>query len=103
MKKLIIRHYNACINRGVIGVYTSLFDFKEKIKEEYTELNDSLENDLKTDYKPKLSDETIQESIDVVMSNLNMLMYNGVDIEKEILKNTLIQEKRANETKDTLK
>ena len=95
MKELFKQHYQAIVNRGLINEHTSLFDFKCKIYEEYGELNDSLAQDHFTNSSVVLSNESIQESIDLVMTVFNMLQHNGVDIEKELIKNIETQEKRV--------
>ena len=84
MKKLFKRHYQAIILRGLITDNTNINDFLRKIEEEFIELCIEQEND-----------KFIQEAIDLIMVCVNMLQYKGVNIESELLKNILVQEKRA--------
>ena len=91
MKKLIKRHYQAIVNRGLITQKTDLIDFIKKIIEEYHESLESIP------YPPKLNDKAIQEFIDLIMVITNMFQFFDIDIKKEILKNIEVQEKRANE------
>jgi len=91
MKNLIKKHYNSIVKRGLITPDTNIVDFKKKIKEEYTELMIELE----TNPYNKLSDEAIQESIDLISVCTNMLFHYDVDIEQELIKNILKQESRC--------
>ena len=96
MKKLFKRHYQSIVNRGLITENkTTIVDFKNKIREEFYELSDSITIDMYLN--EVFTDNSKQESIDLVMTVLNMLEYMGVDIEKELIKNIELQEKRANE------
>jgi NTP pyrophosphatase (non-canonical NTP hydrolase) len=101
MLKLIKRHYQATSNRGLITDDTDICDFKNKIIEEFNELITELDFNY---YKiPIFGDQSLsnslrQESIDLVITVLNMLHHYGVDIEKELLKNIELQEKRAKTT-----
>lgn len=101
MKNLFKRHYNAIVNRGLITPETELIDFQIKITEEHGELKSIMAIDRNKQFKNneiyKLTDSSIQESIDLIMVNINMLYHYGVDIEKELLRNVELQEKRANE------
>jgi NTP pyrophosphatase (non-canonical NTP hydrolase) len=98
MKKLLERHYEAIVKRGLINKTTSLLDFKIKINEEHRELIKAIYNDNDLNYTFNiLSDDTKQEAIDIIMVIVNMLQHFNVDIEKELIKNIEIQEKRANE------
>ena len=92
MEKLLIRHYNACIKRGVITPKTSFIDFVKKIEEEDKELLIEINKET-PNYK--LTESVIRETIDSIMVRLNMLRFYYIDIEKELLKNILVQEKRA--------
>jgi NTP pyrophosphatase (non-canonical NTP hydrolase) len=94
MIKLIKRHYQAIVNRGLITDKTTVFEFSAKIQEEASELSVELLKFSK--FKPN---NYKQESIDLVMTVFNMLQHYGVDIKKELLKNIEIQEKRADEAK----
>jgi phosphoribosyl-ATP pyrophosphohydrolase len=85
MKNLLKRHYQAIVNRGLITSKTQTSDFVKKIKEEFDEMQDAYNDE-----------DFIQESIDCMCVITNMLQHLGVDIEKELIKNIEIQEKRAN-------
>ena len=95
MDKLIKRHYNAIVNRDLITPTTEPHEFLEKMEEELKEIFLS--------FNYGTGDELKQELIDLSMVCLNFLQYMKVDIKAELLKNVLIQEKRANESKDKKK
>jgi phosphoribosyl-ATP pyrophosphohydrolase len=86
MLNLLKRHYQAIVNRGLITKETGIDDFLVKLKEEYNELQDAYNDE-----------QFIQESIDCMCVITNMLQHIGVDIEKELIKNIEVQERRANE------
>ena len=88
MKQLLTRHYQAIRNRGLIDENTDTDDFLRKLEEEFIELCTEQERDL-----------FVNEAIDCMCVITNMLTHMGVDIEKELLKNVLTQEKRANENR----
>lgn len=90
MEKLFKRHYQAIIKRGLITEETELYEFSNKINEEKGELSTELLKLSKG--KPNNYE---QEAIDLICVTMNLLIHRGVDIEVELLKNILVQEKRA--------
>lgn len=103
MKNLFKRHYNAIVNRGLITPETKIIDFLNKIREEFNELDfeiihsDINNLDVNNLYHLCYDENVVNESIDLIMTIINMLQYFNVDIEEELLKNVELQEKRANE------
>ena len=89
MKKLFQRHYNAIVKRGKITDLTTDEEFRNKIKEEFSELD----NEFCKLYDN--SEKINQEGIDLIMTVVNYFIFKGVDIEKELLKNILKNEQRA--------
>lgn len=87
MKELFKRHYQAIVKRGLIHDKVNIHDFFLKVTEEMQELSNAI-------YE---NDNIEQEAIDLMMTTVNLCTWLGIDIEKELLKNTEIQEKRANE------
>ena len=88
MKKLFKRHYQAIVKRGLITDETDIGDFIDKMYEELQEIDEA-----------RRCEDIVNEIIDLMCVCTNTLIKQRVDIEKELLKNVLIQEKRANEKK----
>ncbi len=99
MIKLLKRHYNAIVKRGLINEKTHFYEFLLKISEEFEEvLSESNKYLILPFYNPpELSDDLKQELIDLISACNNLLIHFNVDIEQELLKNIETQEKRANE------
>lgn len=93
MKDLLLRHYIAVKQRGLISYNTSLDQFMEKLDEEYTELLNEYADYFDEQRSP--DGDFIQESIDVVMVILNMLQHYDVDVAGEIRANVRHQESRV--------
>lgn len=89
MTELIQRHYNATVKRGLITDYTSLEEFRDKLKEEIEEFYDS---DI---YENTIDGDMAQEALDIVGVIFNMLIHNGYDIESEFKNNVERQENRV--------
>jgi len=87
MKELIKRHHAATWERGMITPETCLFDFMQKITEEYHELNNAYQ-------EFSLSSETIHEAVDLCATIINMLKFYGYDFIQEYRKNVEHQENR---------
>ncbi|MCJ7802735.1 MAG: hypothetical protein MUP82_10310 [Candidatus Marinimicrobia bacterium] len=88
MKNLSKRHYKAIKNRGLINSTTIYHDFFQKITEEMTELSNAI-------YDNGGTDRVNQEAIDLMMVCVNLCRWMGMDIDKELEKNVLIQEGRV--------
>jgi len=88
MKELILRHYEAIRARGQITDFTTLEDFREKLREEIQELWDA---DI---YENTIDGDMAQEAIDVVGVIFNMLIHYGYYIEAEFKYNVEYQESR---------
>lgn len=105
MKDLFKRHYKSIVKRGLITPKTKIIDFLNKIREEFGELEFEIihsdANNLECNnlYDITFDGNVVQESIDLVMTVVNMLQHFNVDIESELLKNVELQEKRVNEIK----
>jgi len=91
MKKLFKQHYQAIVDRGLINSETGIYDFFDKIVEEMQELANAIFED---------SENKNQELIDLMMVCVNLAEWIGIDIEKELIENIKIQEKRVNENKN---
>jgi len=74
---LFKRHYNAIVKRGLIDKNTTTNEFHDKLHEELDELNDVW----------TCKEEFVKEATDCIHVLVNMLIHEGVDIEKELIKN----------------
>ena len=93
MNDLDLQHYQSIIKRGKINSDTDLFDFIEKIREEFKELlheSFSIHDNI-------LTKEFIQEAIDLRQAITNMLIHFNIDIESELKENIQKQINRSNE------
>lgn len=99
MIKLLKRHYNAIVKRGLIKEETTLLDFVAKSEEEVLEYSIECYHE----YYNNAGKNWKQEAIDLICSVTNALIHHNVDIEKELLKNIETQEKRANEKNNSNK
>ena len=89
MKDLIKRHYGATRRRGYINDFTSLDEFRDKLREEMREFWDA---DI---YEETIDGDMAQEAIDVVGVIFNMLIHHGYDVESEFKHNVEYQESRV--------
>lgn len=94
MKDLLLRHYIAIKQRGLISSDTSLDQFMDKLEEEYIELRSEYANYFDEQRNP--DGDFIHEAIDVVMVILNMLQHYDVDFIDELKHNVKYQESRIN-------
>jgi len=81
--KLIQRSYAATKKRGLIDENTDIFDFEDKIYEEYLEIVET-----------KTLDDMAREVVDLIAVCMNFLTNYGFDVEKEFEKCVLHQETR---------
>ncbi len=86
MKELILRHYEATRQRGLINSDTEFEEFQDKIDEEILEMDGA--------YNSGEFQKAIEESIDVAAVILNMLTHYGFDFEELYRKNVEHQESR---------
>lgn len=93
MNNLDLEHYQSIIKRGKIDSNTDLFDFIEKIREEFKELlyeSFSIHDNI-------LTKEFIQEAIDLRQAITNMLIHFNIDIKSELKENIQKQINRSND------
>ncbi len=83
------RHYTATVLRGQITRDTKLKHFFTKLNEEITEMILEAQS-----YKRKEKNNFQMEVMDCIKVLENMLMHEGIDIEKLREKNTVYQETR---------
>lgn len=91
MKRLLKKHYNLIVKRGLIKDSTTLRDFDRKITEEYHEVYEAFTSLIGSD---KPDQRCLHECTDLVMTVLNMFQFYGIDFEDELRKNIRIQEGR---------
>ena len=93
MKHLILQHYTAIKNRGLITPITTFDQFMEKLHEEYMEVNNAYADCVANNQCP--SDELIYELTDLVMVVANCFQHYNIDLAKQIAKNCKVQEDRV--------
>ena len=87
MKDLIKRNFQSILDRKLINLDTTPYDFFVKLEEEYNELKIELD---KNDHN-----RMIEELVDIVLVGINFLHYLGIDPKQELLRKININEQRA--------
>ena len=87
MKDLIERHYKATRKRGLITDVTKLSEFRNKIKEEF--------NEMDVEFVNGESEKMFYEAIDMCATVFNMFRHYGISFPIEFEKNVKYQESRV--------
>lgn len=82
MKTLLIQHYEAIKNRGLISPETTLDQFIAKLEEEYSEVISQYADDCNEHKLP--SSDLVYEMTDLVMVVLNCFQHYGIDIKEQL-------------------
>lgn len=82
MKQLLIQHYEAIKQRGLISENTTLDQFIIKLNEEFLEVFNAYTDDCLENTIP--SDSLIYEMTDLVMVVLNCFQHFGIDFEEQL-------------------
>ena len=78
MKTLIKQNYDSIVKRGLINNSTTLFEFIDKLYEEVSEFEESLEFDNMDNFKEELAD--------IILVCFNIAEHYKIDIEIELKK-----------------
>ena len=89
LKEIQERNYQACLKRGVIGVYTQPYEFEDKLREELKEIEQS----FLYDEEEVLSIDEM-EIADMIIVCLNIANHYDIDIQKALEEKTIINENR---------
>jgi NTP pyrophosphatase (non-canonical NTP hydrolase) len=87
MKTLIKQNYDSIVKRGLINNSTTLFEFIDKLYEEVSEFEESLEFDNMDNFKEELAD--------IILVCFNIAQHYKIDIESELKKKIEINYSRV--------
>lgn len=87
MKTLIKQNYDSIVKRGLINNSTTLFEFIDKLYEEVSEFEESLEFDNMDNFKMELAD--------IILVCFNIAEHYNIDIESELKKKIQINYSRV--------